>query len=202
MLPRAVAGPLAAPPSLRLREPGPVPYVEMIRGICRSIIAMGARRILLLNGHGGNDIPCKAAMREMKSEFEALKDLYIAYGTYWNLAAAEFQAIRDSPAGGMGHACEMETSILLARHESLVAKDQLSRGGRARTRVQDHRHAAGRGVLHDQRVRRVLRDRRHRHARFRYPGKGREVPRSRRPGCVCAFWTSSRSGTFRHAARA
>ena len=106
-----------------------MPYVEMIRGICRSLIGIGATRILLLNGHGGNDIPCKAALRELKSEFEDRKDLYIAYATYWNLAAKEFQEIRESPAGGMGHACEMETSIILARHPELVAVDQIAPGG-------------------------------------------------------------------------
>jgi len=74
-----------------------IPYIEMIRGMCRSLIAMGARRIFLLNGHGGNDIPCKGALRELKSEFESLRDLYIAYAAYWNLAATEFTAIRESP---------------------------------------------------------------------------------------------------------
>jgi creatinine amidohydrolase len=106
-----------------------MPYVEMIRGICRSLVAMGARRILLLNGHGGNEIPCKAALRELKSEFEPLRDLYIAYATYWSLAAEEFQAIRESPPGGMGHACEMETSVLLAKHPDLVDTAKLTRGG-------------------------------------------------------------------------
>ena len=51
------------------------PYVEMIRGICRSLIHLGARKIFLLNGHGGNDLPCKVAQRELKSEFESLEDL-------------------------------------------------------------------------------------------------------------------------------
>jgi creatinine amidohydrolase len=106
-----------------------IPYIEMIRGMCRSLVAMGARRILLLNGHGGNDIPCKAALRELKSEFEALPDLYIAYAAYWNLAAAEFTAIRESPAGGMGHACEMETSVMLAVHPELVDTAKATRGG-------------------------------------------------------------------------
>ena len=105
------------------------PYIEMIRGMCRSVIAMGARRILLLNGHGGNDVPCKAALRELKTEFENMPDLYIAYATYWNLASAEFQAIRESPEGGMGHACEMETSILLASHPASVDTAKAMRGG-------------------------------------------------------------------------
>src|SRR5579871_1242627 len=106
-----------------------MPYVEMICGICRSLVSIGARKILLLNGHGGNDIPCKAALRELKSEFETLKNLYIAYAAYWHLAAAEFTAIRESPPGGMGHACEMETSILLAKHADQVDMSKAARGG-------------------------------------------------------------------------
>ena len=105
------------------------PYIELIRGMCRSVIAMGARRILLLNGHGGNDVPCKAALRELKTEFEEMHDLYIAYATYWNLASAEFMAIRESPLGGMGHACEMETSILLAKNPDRVDTAKAVRGG-------------------------------------------------------------------------
>jgi creatinine amidohydrolase len=106
-----------------------MPYVEMIRGICRSLIGIGARKIFLLNGHGGNDIPCKAAQRELKSEFEAMRDLYIVYATYWNLAAARFTEIRTSPTGGMGHACEMETSILLTQNPGLVDISKAQRGG-------------------------------------------------------------------------
>ena len=105
------------------------PYIELIRGICRSLISIGARKILLLNGHGGNDIPCKAAQRELKSEFEHLHGLYIVYATYWNLAAEEFGAIRSSPLGGMGHACEMETSILLVEHSNLVDMAKAAQGG-------------------------------------------------------------------------
>jgi creatinine amidohydrolase len=106
-----------------------MPYVEMIRGMCRSLIGMGVRKIFLLNGHGGNDIPCKAAQRELKSEFENLRDLYIVYATYWNLAAARFTEIRTTAPGGMGHACEMETSILLAKNAGLVDMSKAKRGG-------------------------------------------------------------------------
>ncbi len=106
-----------------------IPYVEMIRGICRSLIDIGARKILLLNGHGGNDIPCKAAQRELKSEFASMDDLYIAYATYWNLAAERFAQIRSSAMGGMGHACEMETSVLLAKHAELVDMGKATHDG-------------------------------------------------------------------------
>lgn len=106
-----------------------MPYVEMICGMCRSLIGIGARKIFLMNGHGGNDIPCKAAQRELKSEFEEIHDLYVVYAAYWNLAAQEFSAIRSSPVGGMGHACEMETSVLLTTNPELVDMSQAQRGG-------------------------------------------------------------------------
>jgi creatinine amidohydrolase len=105
------------------------PYVEMICGICRSLIEIGARKILLLNGHGGNDTPCRAAQRELKSEFEDLRDLYVVYAAYWNLAADRFNQIRSSPMGGIGHACEMETSILLAKNSGLVDMQKARQGG-------------------------------------------------------------------------
>jgi len=106
-----------------------MPYVQMICGMCRSLVHMGVRKIFLLNGHGGNDIPCKAAQRELKSEFEQMRDLYIVYAAYWNLAAERFTEIRTSPAGGMGHACEMETSVLLAENPALVDMTLAKRGG-------------------------------------------------------------------------
>ena len=105
------------------------PYVGMICAVCRSLVHIGVRKILLLNGHGGNDTPCKAAQRELKTEFESLSDLYIVYAAYWNLAATEFNKIRTSGVGGMGHACEMETSVLLATNPELVDMSRAVRGG-------------------------------------------------------------------------
>jgi creatinine amidohydrolase len=105
------------------------PYMDIICAICRSLVKIGARKIFLLNGHGGNDTPCRAAQRDLKSEFESLPDLYIVYAAYWNLAAEKFNSIRESPVGGMGHACEMETSILLATNPELVDMKKAARGG-------------------------------------------------------------------------
>lgn len=96
------------------------PYMDMINALCRSLVSCGARKIFLLNGHGGNDVPVKAALREVKSEFFHLSDLYVAYATYWSLAADAMTKIRSSAKGGMGHACEMETSVLLALRPDLV----------------------------------------------------------------------------------
>lgn len=105
------------------------PYMDMIGGLCRSLVALGARKIFLLNGHGGNDIPAKAALREVKDAFPDSPDLYIAFASYWNLAAVRLAEIRESPRGGMGHACELETSILLAVAPESVDKSAIAPGG-------------------------------------------------------------------------
>lgn len=102
--------------SLNLR-----PYMDLAGGICRSLAGMGARKIFLLNGHGGNDAPCRAALCELKTDYPDRNVLEIAFASYWSLAAEEISRIRTSPRGGMGHACEMETSILLALRPELVS---------------------------------------------------------------------------------
>ncbi len=105
--------------SLNLR-----PYMDMIGGICRSLAGLGARRIFLLNGHGGNDAPCRAALSELKTEFGSGQGPRIAFASYWTLAAERMAKIRTSPPGGMGHACEMETSVMLAIHPELVSQGE------------------------------------------------------------------------------
>ena len=105
------------------------PYMDLLGSVCRSMVRIGARKIFLLNGHGGNDVPSRAAMREIKSEFRDVTGLYVVYATYWALAAAEFGQIRKSPRGGMGHACEMETSVMLSIRPETVDLERAVEGG-------------------------------------------------------------------------
>src|SRR5204862_3544557 len=83
-----------------------MPYIQMVIELCHSIANMGATKVFLLNGHGGNDIPVRAAMRELKSVFPKMQ---FVFANYWSLAGASMKAIRESEFGGMNHACEMET---------------------------------------------------------------------------------------------
>src|SRR5262249_9576201 len=94
------------------------PYMELIGGLCRSVAVMGARKIFLLNGHGGNDPACRAALCELKVE---LSDRQIAFASYWNLAAEAMSRIRSSPPGGRGHEWETGASIMLAIRPDLVS---------------------------------------------------------------------------------
>ena len=79
------------------------------------MVKMGAKKIFLLNGHGGNDVPLRAAVRELKSEFPRVR---VAYVSYWSLANL-----------GIRHACEIETSLLLHLHPDRVKMKLARRDG-------------------------------------------------------------------------
>lgn len=105
-------------------------YIAMLSDLCASIAQMGARRVFLLNGHGGNDIPAKAVLREVKSRLgrSAPQPRYV-FASYWSLAAQSIKDIRESELGGLGHACEMETSIMLHLHPDRVQMQHARRDG-------------------------------------------------------------------------
>lgn len=80
--------------------------VEMVGGIARA----GFRRVFLLNGHGGNSAPLRVALSRLR---ETAPTTLVAAAEYWRLAAAALGGIRESTAGGMAHAGEAETSLML-----------------------------------------------------------------------------------------
>ena len=104
-------------------------YIAVIQDLCQSILSMGSRKILLLNGHGGNDIPVRAALREVKSAMGGSEGIHVLYAAYWMLAAQSIKAIRESELGGLGHACEMETSLMLHLHPERVRTELIERDG-------------------------------------------------------------------------
>jgi creatinine amidohydrolase len=117
--------------TLHLSFPGTLsvsqmPYIQLVIELCRSVVGLGARKVFLLNGHGGNDVPVRAALRELKSEFP--KERFV-FASYWSLAAESIKRVRESGPGGLGHACEMETSIMLHLCPSRVKLSLAKRDG-------------------------------------------------------------------------
>jgi creatinine amidohydrolase len=105
-------------------------YIGVIQDLCRSILVMGAARVLLLlNGHGGNDVPVRAALREVKTELQGHAGVHVLYAAYRMLAAASIRQIRESELGGLGHACEMETSPMLHLHPNRLRMELARRDG-------------------------------------------------------------------------
>ena len=104
-------------------------YIRLIVDLCGSVVRMGGRKIFLLNGHGGNDIPVKAALREVKTKFQKVSGLHAAYAPYWSLGGQTIKQVRESELGGVSHACEMETSIMLHLNRKQVHMDRARRDG-------------------------------------------------------------------------
>lgn len=90
-------------------------FCAVLRCVCRSLARHGFKRILLLNGHGGNMAALTAFANEIGPELQ----LPVATATYWTLAKDAFAEILERQAT-VRHACEAETSMLLALAPDLV----------------------------------------------------------------------------------
>jgi creatinine amidohydrolase len=116
-------------------------YIELITELGKSLASMGARKVFILNGHGGNDTPLRAALRELKTGVPVTR---FVFASYWTLAAKTLREVRESALGGLGHACEMETSIMLHLCPQRVHLDRAVRDGPTHTdpyRKADMQHA-------------------------------------------------------------
>lgn len=90
-------------------------FQQIVMQVCKSIWHHGFRHVFILNGHGGNTAPIAAACQEL-----AIDGVFVATATWWNLIANELVELGESEIGGMGHACEAETSLAMYLQPDLV----------------------------------------------------------------------------------
>lgn len=81
--------------------------------VCKSFAYHGFKRIVMVNGHGGNSAVLELVSRRAILETDALVTSF----TWWNLLGVDpsfLSSVRESVfPGGTGHACEVETSVYL-----------------------------------------------------------------------------------------
>jgi len=95
-------------------------FAGTIRGVVRSLRAAGFARLLIVNGHGGNIDPLAVAVRELAVEFA----LPIVTTTPWMIPAAAMKIAAALESGkSVQHACEAETSVMLAMTPETVRMD-------------------------------------------------------------------------------
>jgi creatinine amidohydrolase len=97
-------------------------YEQMLIEIVTPLLRDGFRRVLLLNGHGGNIDPLHVALRRLDAAFP---EAVLTGAAYWELAAAEIATLCEGPRKSMGHACEIETSMMMHLRPDLVRKDRI-----------------------------------------------------------------------------
>lgn len=95
-------------------------YIDLLNGLLENFIAHGFKRLIFINGHGGNDIPGKQSVFETRQKHRDRKDLLLLFATYWNLGAEPWKRDTSIQQRVMGHACEWETSMVLRIRPELV----------------------------------------------------------------------------------
>ncbi|MEE2936515.1 MAG: creatininase family protein, partial [Planctomycetota bacterium] len=64
----------------------PRTYLDLLFGIAQNWIDHGFKRIVFVNGHGGNDVPGRQVIFELRQRFRERKNLLLLLATYWSLA--------------------------------------------------------------------------------------------------------------------
>lgn len=95
-------------------------FSEMAAQEARCLASAGFRKIVFLNGHGGNIVPLNQAMHGLSYEFREMPELWIAHSTYWITARLSPETAPLMETGNVSHACEYETSMILHLRHDLV----------------------------------------------------------------------------------
>jgi creatinine amidohydrolase len=97
-------------------------HVNLLSELLEPLLEDGFQRILVLNGHGGNIDTMQMALRRLQPTY---RDRILSAASYWDLASRELAALAEGPRKDMGHACEFETSMMLALRPDLVRRDEI-----------------------------------------------------------------------------
>jgi creatinine amidohydrolase len=99
--------------------------INYVTDIGVSLAHHGFRKILIVNGHGSNVPFLDIAARNITNRTPSI----CAMVSWWSLVPkALFDQLRESEKpGGMAHACELETSVLLHLRGDLVQMDKAER---------------------------------------------------------------------------
>jgi creatinine amidohydrolase len=101
--------------SLRLET-----FNAVLADITASVAHAGFRRQLVINGHGGNRGPLIALTTELITGGRE-----VGYADYWGLAHEAIAGLLKGGRDKVGHACEMETALVLALTKGDAAMQEL-----------------------------------------------------------------------------
>lgn len=96
--------------------------LDTLEGVADAALENGFDAIVLVNGHGGNKSLVGAASTTIG---QAHPSVEVSALTYFDLAGAFEEEIRQSEMGGMAHGGEFETALMLHLHPDLVREDRM-----------------------------------------------------------------------------
>lgn len=121
-----------APHNMTAQFPGTITlsaqtYMQVLQEVVECLCKHGVRRVVFINGHGGNEAPNITACREIREQlyYKLGVDLDVGTFSYWDAIPQEVwnEVMEINPKGRIGHGGEAETSILLAVAPRAVRMD-------------------------------------------------------------------------------
>ena len=101
-------------------------YYRVVRDLVASLLDGGFRRVVILNGHGGNHELIQLVVRDLALE----RPVHLAAASYWTLAWEALVATGAHRYGRLpGHAGAFETSLVMALRPGLVREPRPRRAG-------------------------------------------------------------------------
>jgi creatinine amidohydrolase len=97
-------------------------HIQIIVELLTPLLEDGYQRVLILNGHGGNIDTMQTALRVLQPKY---RERLLTAASYWDLAKDELAALAEGSRKQMGHACEFETSMVLALRPELVRREEI-----------------------------------------------------------------------------
>lgn len=97
-------------------------FLSYVGDILDSIAAHGFRKLVLFNSHGGNEAVGRVMLEKWGASHPEAR---IFMFSWWRLAARELAQVQESGFGGVGHACEFETSLLQHFAPQLVVGSEI-----------------------------------------------------------------------------
>jgi creatinine amidohydrolase len=98
-------------------------FISLVFDVCRSLSDSGFVPVLL-NGHHGNKAPLQVALADL-----AETGIRAYAFSYFDLLAEVLAEIFPDPSSSVGHACAMETSMILHLRPGLVKREAVPHGG-------------------------------------------------------------------------
>ena len=95
-------------------------YVALLSEICRSIWANGFKRIILVNGHGGNRDIIRVVSTKLAEE-----DIWMLPITYWEMVPGVLVDHAETDLGFIGHGGEWETSLQLYLRPDMIDRPRM-----------------------------------------------------------------------------
>ena len=110
------------PGTITIRE---TVFMDFVYDVAHSMVRQGFDRIVLINGHGSNQMLCNLVARRIVNTTKAL----CTAAAHWWLSKPAVDRLRESKfPGGMAHACEFETAMYMHIRPELVVEGKI--GGR------------------------------------------------------------------------